>query len=90
VPPVVFASNFMNLNPAELSRSDVSSSWEEVLNRNPLVLSCNLDGEVYESKFRFLIGVAAAKLAPDEYSFESVGLQYEALYKRALRNHASS
>jgi len=40
-----------------------------------------------DSVLRVSMGIAAAKLAGDEYSIESVGPQYEALYMRAIKSH---
>ena len=42
-----------------------------------------------DSVLRVSMGIAAAKLAADEYSIESVGPQYEALYIRALQSHGA-
>ncbi len=42
-----------------------------------------------DSALRVSMGIAAAELAADEYSIESVGPQYEALYIRALRRHGA-
>lgn len=42
-----------------------------------------------DSALRVSMGIAAAKLAADEYSIESVGPQYEALYMRALQSHGA-
>jgi polysaccharide biosynthesis protein PslH len=42
-----------------------------------------------DSELRVSMGIAAAKLAADDYSIEIVGPQYEALYKRALKSHAA-
>lgn len=38
---------------------------------------------------RETMGNAAAKLAADEYSIERIGPQYEAIYQRAIRRHAT-
>ncbi len=42
-----------------------------------------------DSVLRVSMGIAAAKLAANEYLIKSIGPQYQALYIRALQSHGA-